>query len=109
MFQDAETGLKGAADAGGEENSDAIPALKDGEGEAEEEEEEEEDNNPFKPPESMKDYPLWLLSLPWYAAFTISIPDCSKVGRSTLQRMPRPMIPRSQHVPFGSPLRCHPT
>ena len=31
---------------------------------------------PFKRPASLKDVPLWLLSLPWYVAFTYTIPDC---------------------------------
>jgi len=35
-------------------------------------------DSPFEAPERAIDYPYWILSLPWYAAFTISIPDCRK-------------------------------
>lgn len=41
------------------------------------EEEDEDDVSPFAPPGEAKDYPLWLLSLPWYAAFTLTIPPCA--------------------------------
>ncbi|GMH41821.1 hypothetical protein BSKO_09731 [Bryopsis sp. KO-2023] len=43
-----------------------------------EEENEEEDLNHFKFPASAAEYPLWLLSLPWYAAFTVTVPNCKK-------------------------------
>jgi len=50
--------------------------------EGEEKKEEEEDKNPFALPESALEYPMWILSLPWYAAFWLTIPDCSKEERS---------------------------
>lgn len=43
-----------------------------------EDKEEEEDSSPFRAPDSLKDYPLWVLSLPWYAAFTLTIPPCAE-------------------------------
>ena len=30
--------------------------------------------SPFALPDEAKDYPLWLLSLPWYVVFTFTIP-----------------------------------
>lgn len=33
---------------------------------------------PFTRPASAWDVPLWLLSLPWYVAFTYTIPDCER-------------------------------
>jgi len=44
----------------------------------EDEEEEEEDESPFVMPENYKDMFLWAASLPWYAAFTITIPKCNE-------------------------------
>jgi len=38
----------------------------------------DDDRSPFAPPSSLAAYPLWLLSLPWYAAFRVTCPDCSK-------------------------------
>jgi len=46
--------------------------------EAPDEEEEEDELRPFSPPARLREYPLWLLSLPWYAMFSLTIPDCSK-------------------------------
>mmetsp|Transcript_7169 Transcript_7169/g.25236 ORF Transcript_7169/g.25236 Transcript_7169/m.25236 type:complete len:598 (-) Transcript_7169:255-2048(-) len=33
---------------------------------------------PFEVPEELKDYPMWLLSLPWYAFMTVTIPPCAE-------------------------------
>lgn len=33
----------------------------------------------FKLPENGYEYPMWLLSVPWYAAFSLTVPDCTKV------------------------------
>lgn len=79
--EDEEVGSKeeGGALNGDSKDSDAIGAAGSGEGgEGEGDDDEEESANPFKPPDSARDYPLWLLSLPWYAVFTITIPDCTK-------------------------------
>ena len=38
---------------------------------------------PFVCPASLKDVPLWLLSLPWYVAFTYTIPDCEHPRRAS--------------------------
>jgi len=43
-----------------------------------EEEEEEDDESPFIMPENCKDMFLWAASLPWYAAFTVTIPKCNE-------------------------------
>lgn len=40
-------------------------------------EEEEDSSSPFTPPDSWKGYPMWILSLPWYLAFTYTIPPCT--------------------------------
>ena len=73
---------------GQENEEETIPAVNGEGGEEEGGEEEEDDANPFRPPEKIRDYPLWLLSLPWYCVFTITIPDCSKVCAS-LQHVTR--------------------
>lgn len=39
----------------------------------------EEDSSPFQPPNKLFNYPMWLLSLPWYGVFSITVPDCTKV------------------------------
>lgn len=44
---------------------------------AEDAEEEEDSGSPFTPPDSWKGYPMWIISLPWYFAFTYTIPPCS--------------------------------
>ena len=36
----------------------------------------DDETNPFVMPAEWKDRPIWALSLPWYALFTISIPPC---------------------------------
>jgi len=36
--------------------------------------------NPFKMPERWSERPMWALCVPWYAAFTITIPPCHKSG-----------------------------
>lgn len=55
----------------------AAKALEEGTAAPQEDpEDEEDDESPFSPPEEMKDYPLWLLSLPWYAAFSLTVPPC---------------------------------
>ena len=41
---------------------------------------EDEANNPFAVPDDWRKYPMWALSLPWYAAFTVTVPDCGKAG-----------------------------
>mmetsp|Transcript_7581 Transcript_7581/g.13658 ORF Transcript_7581/g.13658 Transcript_7581/m.13658 type:complete len:532 (+) Transcript_7581:215-1810(+) len=41
------------------------------------EEEEEEDESRFALPESAGDWPLYILSLPFLAMFTVTIPDCA--------------------------------
>ena len=41
---------------------------------------EDEANNPFAVPDDWRKYPMWALSLPWYAAFTVTVPDCGKTG-----------------------------
>ena len=40
---------------------------------------EEEERNPFKIPEQPSAWPLWFLSLPWNALFTVTVPNCKKV------------------------------
>jgi K+-dependent Na+/Ca+ exchanger-like protein len=37
---------------------------------------------PFTRPAAARDVPLWLLSLPWYLAFTYTIPDCEHPRRA---------------------------
>ena len=37
---------------------------------------------PFTRPAAARDVPLWLLSLPWYLAFTYTIPDCDHPRRA---------------------------
>jgi len=64
------------AEEGKEE--DTIPANSGDGGEEEGDEDGDDETNPFKPPKRFRDVPLWLLSFPWYCAFTITIPDCSK-------------------------------
>ena len=44
---------------------------------SEEEEEEEEDGNKFALPENAADWPLYCLSIPFVAIFTITVPDCT--------------------------------
>jgi K+-dependent Na+/Ca+ exchanger-like protein len=41
---------------------------------------EEAATNPFAIPDDWRGWPMWLLSLPWYAAFTLTVPDCGKSG-----------------------------
>ena len=36
----------------------------------------DDDGSPFTPPDDLKEYPLWALSVPWYAAFKMTIPPC---------------------------------
>ena len=36
----------------------------------------DDDGSPFTPPDDMKDYPLWALSVPWYFVFKSTIPPC---------------------------------
>jgi sodium/potassium/calcium exchanger 4 len=36
----------------------------------------DEDSSPFKLPAAWKDRPIWALSLPWYCAYTLTIPPC---------------------------------
>ena len=38
----------------------------------------DEGGSPFALPDDPKDYPMWALSLPWYAVFTITIPPCAE-------------------------------
>ena len=51
-------------------------ALDDAESDAADAGEEEDDGSPWDVPEDKKDWPLWALSLPWYAAFQLTIPPC---------------------------------
>jgi sodium/potassium/calcium exchanger 4 len=39
-------------------------------------EEEDDESSPWSVPEDKKDWPMWALSLPWYAAFQLTIPPC---------------------------------
>jgi sodium/potassium/calcium exchanger 4 len=39
-------------------------------------------SGPFTRPAAARDVPLWLLSLPWYLAFTYTIPDCEHPRRA---------------------------
>ena len=80
MFTDEEAGkTRGKGEKEGREGGD------EGEGkqgdEEEKEEEEEEDPSPFALPDTAAEYPLWLLCLPWYATFTVTVPDCGKAGK----------------------------
>jgi len=36
----------------------------------------DDDGSPFTPPDDLNEYPLWALSVPWYAAFKMTIPPC---------------------------------
>lgn len=45
-------------------------------------EEENEKVNHFALPKTIGEYPMWLLSLPWYVLFILTVPDCSKVRPS---------------------------
>jgi len=38
----------------------------------------EDDKSPFTPPEKLYEWPMYLLSLPWYAMFTYTIPPCAE-------------------------------
>jgi hypothetical protein len=29
-------------------------------------------------PDSTAEYPMWVLSLPWYAVYAVTVPDCGK-------------------------------
>lgn len=79
--EDTETGNssgKKPATEGAE--GDSIPAINEGDGQGDggDEEEQNKERSPFTPPQRYKDYPLWLLSVPWYFLFSITVPDCSK-------------------------------
>jgi K+-dependent Na+/Ca+ exchanger-like protein len=39
-------------------------------------EEEDDESSPWSVPEDKKEWPMWALSLPWYAAFQLTIPPC---------------------------------
>jgi hypothetical protein len=59
-----------AAAAALEEGTQAAAAA------AEEEGGDDEGGSPFALPDAVKDYPMWLASLPWYLVFTFTIPPC---------------------------------
>ncbi|MDA9097425.1 calcium/sodium antiporter [bacterium] len=44
-------------------------------GPTESDDSDDNDSDPFTKPEHLRDFPLWAISLPWYAAFRVSIPD----------------------------------
>mmetsp|Transcript_44117 Transcript_44117/g.70817 ORF Transcript_44117/g.70817 Transcript_44117/m.70817 type:complete len:644 (-) Transcript_44117:780-2711(-) len=46
---------------------------------SEDADEDDEGGSPFAVPDKCKDYPMWILSLPWYAVFTFTIPPCASV------------------------------
>eukprot|EP01025_Chloroclados_australasicus_P028000 TRINITY_DN27719_c0_g1_i1.p1 TRINITY_DN27719_c0_g1~~TRINITY_DN27719_c0_g1_i1.p1 ORF type:complete len:444 (+),score=40.33 TRINITY_DN27719_c0_g1_i1:1-1332(+) len=60
------------------ERLEVQPEGQGGTGNNQDEEVEEEDSNPFALPEKAIDIPMWLLSLPWYVAYTYTIPPCNK-------------------------------
>ena len=39
---------------------------------------EDDDGSPWQIPEDKKEWPMWALSLPWYAAFQLTIPPCGE-------------------------------
>ena len=43
---------------------------------AEDDGDEDDDASPWQIPEDKKEWPMWALSLPWYAAFQLTIPPC---------------------------------
>ena len=45
--------------------------------EAEGGDDDDDEGSLFLPPKAVADWPVWLLSLPWYAMLTVTIPDCS--------------------------------
>ena len=66
-----------ATQRAGEQGGDgAPPAAAEGAGDEEDEEDDDEGGSPFAPPDEAKDYPLWLLSLPWNALMYVTIPKC---------------------------------
>ena len=40
--------------------------------------EEDDSSSPWTVPENPKEWPMWAFSLPWYAAFQLTIPPCDK-------------------------------
>lgn len=74
---DLESKLTSAAATNGSGKNSVHPeAEMNGGGESEAADTGEEDSDPFSLPDKGTDYPLWLLSLPWYFAFTYTVPDC---------------------------------
>ena len=66
-----------ATQRAGEQGGDGAPAAPaEGAGDEEDEEDDDEGGSPFAPPDEAKDYPLWLLSLPWNALMYVTIPKC---------------------------------
>ena len=66
-----------ATQRAGEQGGDgAPPPAAEGAGDEEDEEDDDEGGSPFAPPDEAKDYPLWLLSLPWNALMYVTIPKC---------------------------------
>ena len=66
-----------ATQRAGEQGGDGAPAAAaEGAGDEEDEEDDDEGGSPFAPPDEAKDYPLWLLSLPWNALMYVTIPKC---------------------------------
>lgn len=41
---------------------------------------EDADSNPFAFPKIISEYPMWILSVPWYLLFIITVPNCTKVS-----------------------------
>lgn len=46
------------------------------EAEGDDDGDDDDGGSPFDLPEKPQDYPLWALSLPWYVAFTFTVPPC---------------------------------
>ena len=68
--EEAAAARRASLDEGRITEAEAVAA----EAKAEAEGDDDDGGSPFAPPDEAKDYPLWLLSLPWYAVFTITIP-----------------------------------
>jgi len=45
---------------------------------ASKDDDDDDDRSPWEMPAEWKDRPIWVLSLPWYAVFTATIPPCHK-------------------------------
>ena len=61
--------------------------------------------SPFSLPGRAQDYPMWVLSLPWYIVFTFSIPPCGTVRQGVtlvhFSAQPEPFL--TQNTPQTSP------